>query len=219
MSGEADERAVVRLPASGHRSYRWRNGLGTAAEIAAEPVEAGNGGDGAGAGAAPTGPGWTLSIATVDADVVFSSFPGVDRRLMALSVGGLGLLIDGEPVALDRWQVAAFDGASAVASRGVVGPTLDLNLMVSRDRFRGSLEAVVVDGPTSIATAPGALTFVVLLDGSARVEGPGPDGGPLELHDTLRLEAGALSRPMTLTGHATIALVRILPLGVASAVR
>ena len=211
MSGEADERAVVRLPASGHRSYRWRNGLGTAAEIAAEPAEAGNGGDGTatrdGRGDAPTGPGWTLSIATVDADVVFSSFPGVDRQLMALSSGGLGLVIDGERVELDRWQVAAFDGASAVSSRGVVGPTLDLNLMVSRDRFRGSLEVGVVDGSRLVTTPPGATTFVVFLDGLLSAEGPGLSPGALQRHDTLRLEAGTLS----LTGDATIALAQVIP--------
>ena len=126
---------------------------------------------------------------------------------MALSSGGLGLVIDGERVELDRWQVAAFDGASAVSSRGVVGPTLDLNLMVSRDRFRGSLEVGVVDGSRLVTTPPGATTFVVFLDGLLSAEGPGLSPGALQRHDTLRLEAGTLS----LTGDATIALARVLP--------
>lgn len=206
MSDAVEGRALVLLPADRHRSYRWRNGLGTATEIAVEAVGLRTAG-GRGDGDAPTAPGWTLSIATVESDVAFSSFPGVDRQLMALSAGGLGLVIDGEPVELDRWQVAAFDGASAVSSRGVVGPTLDLNLMVSRDRFRGSLEVGVVDGSRLVTTSPGAVTFIVLLDGTVSAAGPGLDRCALHMHDALRLEAGTLS----LTGDATIALARILP--------
>ena len=205
MSDAAEGRALVLLPADRHRSYRWRNGLGTATEIAVEAVGLRTDG-GLGGGDAPAAPGWTLSIATVESDVAFSSFPGVDRQLMALSAGGLGLVIDGEPVELDRWQVAAFDGASAVSSRGVVGPTLDLNLMVSRDRFRGSLEVGVVDGSRLVTTPPGATTFVVFLDGLLSATGPGLGPGALQRHDTLRLEAGTLS----LTGDATIALAQVL---------
>lgn len=199
MSDLAEAPGVVLLPAAGHRSYRWRNGLGTATEIAAEPVRRQAEGD----ADVPDGPGWTLSIATVESDVAFSAFPGVDRQLMALSTGGLGLVIDGEPVELDRWQVAAFDGAAAVASRGVVGPTLDLNLMVSRDRFRGSLEVAVVDGSRLVTTTLGTTTFVVFLDGLLSAEGH----GSLDVHDTLRLDAGTL----LLTGDATIAIARIFP--------
>ena len=196
------------LPADRHRSYRWRNGLGTATEIAVEAVGLrSDGGSADGEGDAPAAPGWTLSIATVESDVAFSSFPGVDRQLMALSAGGLGLVIDDEPVELDRWQVAAFDGASAVSSRGVVGPTLDLNLMVSRDRFRGSLEVGVVDGSMLVTTPPRATTFVVFLDGLLSAEGPGLSPDALQRHDALRLEAGTLS----LTGDATIALAQVLP--------
>lgn len=208
MSDAVEGRALVLLPADRHRSYRWRNGLGTATEIAVEPVGfRSDGGRADGEGDAPAAPGWTLSIATVESDVAFSSFPGVDRQLMALSAGGLGLVIDGEPVELARWQVAAFDGASAVSSRGVVGPTLDLNLMVSRDRFRGSLEVGVVDGSRLVTTPPGATTFVVFLDGTVSAAGPGLERCALDVHDALRLEAGTLS----LTGDATIALARILP--------
>ncbi|WP_411557062.1 HutD family protein [Plantibacter sp. MPB07] len=206
MSDATEGHALVLLPADRHRSYGWRNGLGTATEIAVEAVGLRTDG-GLGGVDAPAAPGWTLSIATVESDVAFSSFPGVDRQLMALSSGGLGLVIDGERVELDRWQVAAFDGASAVSSRGVVGPTLDLNLMVSRDRFRGSLEVGVVDGSRLVTTPPGATTFVVFLDGLLSAEGPGLSPGALQRHDTLRLEAGTLS----LTGDATIALAQVLP--------
>ncbi|MGG7452438.1 HutD/Ves family protein [Plantibacter auratus] len=206
MSDATEGHALMLLPADRHRSYGWRNGLGTATEIAVEAVGLRTDG-GLGGGDAPAAPGWTLSIATVESDVAFSSFPGVDRQLMALSSGGLGLVIDGERVELDRWQVAAFDGASAVSSRGVVGPTLDLNLMVSRDRFRGSLEVGVVDGSRLVTTPPGATTFVVFLDGLLSAEGPGLSPGALQRHDTLRLEAGTLS----LTGDATIALAQVLP--------
>jgi environmental stress-induced protein Ves len=169
-------------------------------EIAAGPL--GSATDGAAAAA-----DWTLSIATIASDVAFSSFPGVARWLMALSEGGLRLVIDGEALELKRWEVVTFDGASDVASTGVKHPTLDLNLMVARERWHGSLDFHVVDGAAAISPRPASETIVVLLDGAVSVDGPGFDGSGLDLHDALRLG----SDPLSLTGDAAVAIARISP--------
>lgn len=189
MTAEALPAGVLLLPAIGHRRYRWRNGLGAAAEIAAGPRP-------------PTDvAGWTLSIATVASDVAFSSFPGMHRKLMALSPGGLGLVLDGRARSLAQWEVAAFAGEDAVSSVGVAGPTLDLNLMIERRRFAGSLATVSVDGATAIAAPAGSTTVLVHLGGIVEAE-----GRALAAHDAVRVDAGATCR---LAGDGILALVRI----------
>lgn len=194
MTGDADTRPTV-LTADSHRSYRWRNGLGTAMEIAT-------------AGIAPerpdAGPDWTLSVATVDADVAFSVFPGRDRWLMALSDGGLGLLIDDVAHHLPCRDVVAFAGESATSATGVIEPTLDLNLMVARDRFSGSLDTVLLERSGSVASPPGITTFVVLLAGVATLD----DGTPLAPLDAVRL---APDSRITVDGACVLAVARIIP--------
>jgi environmental stress-induced protein Ves len=188
---------ITVLPAHGHRRYRWRNGLGEATEIATGPR-----------GPGPDGPaGWTLSIATVDSDVDFSRFPGLDRRLMALSAGTLGLRVDGRPVTLRRWEVAAFDGEAAVGAVGVDRPTLDLNLMMARDRFHGSLRAEAVAGRTTVQAPSGATVVVVVLDGTVALDDGIPDGRALEVHDAVLTGSG----PVVLAGTGTVAVARIHP--------
>jgi len=168
------------LPAALHRTYRWRNGLGSALEIAVSP----------------TAGEWSLSIATVDADVAFSSFPGVDRTLMALSDHGLGLRIDDRSTHLEQFEVVAFAGEQNVASAGVTAPTLDLNLMVARGQATGSLTTVRVEGTRTI-DIEADIAFVVAIDW----EGP-----TLDRFDTLVLARGDSA---TLVGDGTVAIAFI----------
>jgi len=182
-------RPVTVLPAAENRQYRWRNGLGESSEIAAEPVSASE------------TTGWTLSIATVEADLAFSRFPGVDRKLMALSAGGLDLVIDGERRSLARWQVAAFPGEVAVSSIGVTEPTLDLNLMVARDRQEGTLVTFTVLGLVEIVAPEDTTIFVVLLEGELSA-----GDRALDVHDAVRIDAGGA---LPVAGSATVAVARI----------
>ncbi|KJQ55263.1 HutD/Ves family protein [Microbacterium sp. SA39] len=180
------------LPAAGRRRYRWRNGLGVAEEIAVESSET----------RADSLPAWTLSIATVEADVTFSEFPGVDRWLMALSADGIGLMIDGTTQLLEHWQVAAFAGEASAASTGVDRPTLDLNLMVERGLHHGSLSAHRVEGAETIDLANEHTTILVLLDGRLSVQDVA-----LSKYDALLLHTGGTR----VTGHGIIALASISP--------
>jgi len=182
-------RPVTVLPAAAHRQYRWRNGLGESSEIAAEPVSA----------TAPTG--WTLSIATVEADVAFSRFPGVDRKLMALSAGGLDLVVDGSLRSLARWDVASFVGEVAVSSTGVTEPTLDLNLMVARGRQEGTLVTSTVSGTVEIIAPADTTVFVVLLEGELLA-----GDRALDVHDAVRIDAGGA---LPVAGSATVAVASI----------
>src|SRR5690606_10863682 len=61
------------LPAAAYRRGRWRNGAGWTRQIHAEPsADATHEWD------------WRLSIAEIESDAPFSSFPGVDRELVLL---------------------------------------------------------------------------------------------------------------------------------------
>jgi hypothetical protein len=189
VSAQDGNALVTVLPAAGHRRYRWRNGQGEAAEIAAEPVNT------------ATLKGWTLSVATVESDVAFSSFPGLDRHLMALSPGGLDLVVDAKLRSLARWDVASFAGEAAVSSVGIHVPTLDLNLMVARDRQEGLLVTMPVAGTIVLSGSRGCTSFVVLLEGRLSIRDR--ELGPL---DVLRIDAGVDCR---VTGTATVAIALI----------
>jgi environmental stress-induced protein Ves len=177
------------LSAAKHRQYRWRNGLGESSEIAAEQV------------GTTISTGWRLSIATVEADLAFSSFPGMDRQLMALSQRGLDLDIDGKRRSLAQWEIASFTGEAVVSSVAVTVPTLDLNLMVDRNRHTGTLDASVVCGATEFTSPTGTTMFVVVLDGAISV-----GDRTVSIHDALRVEP---AHTYEARGDATVAIARI----------
>lgn len=115
-----------------YRTMGWKNGGGRTTEIAAWPP-------GADLGAFA----WRVSIADVGRDGPFSAFPGVDRTLVLLA--GNGMRLSGPNGALDLhapMDVATFAGETAIGCALVDGPTRDFNLMVRRDRARGTLEVV-----------------------------------------------------------------------------
>ena len=63
----------------------WKNGLGVTTEILIEPSDATIGNF-----------DWRLSMARIDADGPFSSFPNIDRLLLVLE-GRVNLQIEGRP--------------------------------------------------------------------------------------------------------------------------
>lgn len=149
--------------------------------------------------------GWTLSIATVGSDVRFSTFPGFDRHLMALSEGTLGLVVDGAQLALRRWEVAAFDGDSDVQSVGVDRPTLDLNLMVARERFRGLLRTETISGTVTVRVLPNSTVVVVMLAGSLSLRDADEEDRALQVHEAVRSGAD----PLVLSGDGTVAVAQV----------
>jgi environmental stress-induced protein Ves len=148
-----DTHAPLILPARDRTAHPWRNGNGTASEVAAHPD-----------GATTDAFDWRVSIATIETDSDFSPYQGVDRYLMPLSTRGLTLDVDGEKQELPGYSAFAFSGESRVRATGVTAPSLDLNLMVRRGVVLGSLDARNVDGALTIAAADGETVVIVLLD-------------------------------------------------------
>ena len=187
--------SALLLPASARQQVTWKNGGGYTAEVVVMPDD----------GAAPTAGSsafdWRLSIATVDRDGGFSSFPGVSRSLMALSPQGLALVDNGNPVTLRQYDVHHFRGENDVAAVDVTGPTLDLNLMIRREAFSGDLRYGEMTGDDLVGTAAGH-TVVVLLSGRLRFE-----GRLLQPHDAVLMGDGGAD----VTGYAQVALASISP--------
>lgn len=134
----------------------WRNGGGTTRELAAWPA----GQDWA----------WRISVAQVEADGPFSHFPGVQRWFAVVQGHGVRLAIDGQVQDVDGASAPLeFDGAAAVDSSLLEGPTQDLNLMVRRDQSRGVMKRL--RGPHRFATGAEGFVAVYALDAPATLLG------------------------------------------------
>lgn len=108
----------------------WRNGGGVTRELLAWPDK----------------DDWRLriSVADIEADGPFSTFPGVQRWFAVLQGGGVALTIAGEEHVRRPGDAALqFSGAAAVSCRLLHGMSRDLNLML-----RGTTGMIcrVVDG-------------------------------------------------------------------------
>lgn len=105
----------------------WRNGGGWTRELLAWPTAA----------------DWRIrvSVADVEADGPFSSFPGVQRLFAVLEGEGVELTIEGKSVRVTRDSAALrFAGDAETSCRLLDGPTRDLNLMLRAKA--GSMERV-----------------------------------------------------------------------------
>lgn len=180
----------------------WKNGGGRTAEIASWP-----------SGAAEAGFAWRVSIADIERDGAFSSWPGVDRTFVLL--GGDGVVLaydDAEVEILARNEPYQFAGERACVCRLVGGPARAYNLMVRRDRATSRL--VVADGATAIA---GPFRFGVcyaaagasecLLPGQAPIGlAPGQalvadDGAPIASMHVNPVDGGAVALVAALDAH------------------
>lgn len=79
---------------------------------------------------------WRVSVADLDRDARFSTFPGIDRLFVAL--GPLSLLVDGQPREMATGGMARFAGEAAVEVR-LERPTRALNVMTRRGVVRGEV--------------------------------------------------------------------------------
>jgi len=121
----------------------WRNGKGVTLEIAREP-------------AAPAEFDWRLSLASLDNDGPFSSYPTYQRVVVLVEGAGFSLdFADGtSQVLAQAGSAAVFQGDAQVSCRLHAGPCRDLSLMV---RAPGTVLAAQVLDPTRRFTLPAAV--------------------------------------------------------------
>ncbi|MEP6633148.1 MAG: HutD family protein [Luteimonas sp.] len=143
------------IPANEYRRVRWKNQLGWTREIVRVPDR--------------DDWDWRLSIAEIEHDAAFSTFPGIERELVLLTGNGLRLRFDdGDTVALDPPHGRCrFDGARNVLGELVDGLTHDFNAMWRRDTITAELWHRPLVGPMVIFVELGTTWVVHLISGQA----------------------------------------------------
>lgn len=193
------------VPANEYRRARWKNGAGWTREICACRSD-GEGGLAAGDW------DWRLSIAEIEADAPFSTFPGIDRHLVLLGGNGLRLrFADGETHELHPpHQSLRFAGEREVRGELLDGRTEDFNLMWRRDAVQATLWHRPLVGTMVVFAEPGTTWALYLVAGEVRFDEE--TGLPsLAQGDTalLRPEPGRVRYALEGSGEAL--LVRIEP--------
>jgi environmental stress-induced protein Ves len=141
---------------------RWKNGGGETTEIAISPE-----------GADLDNFDWRVSMARIERNGPFSTFPGIDRTLAILTGAGLCLTIaDRQPLTLTRaTEPVSFSGDLPTFADLLGGPVSDLNVMVRRSRFSHRVTRMALETPISLAER-GTDTFLLCADGNAQLDGP-----------------------------------------------
>ncbi|MEU6283099.1 HutD family protein [Streptomyces sp. NPDC047028] len=156
------------LRAGDRASAPWKNGGGLTAEVAVRPVGAGTGDF-----------GWRVSVADVAAGGPFSAFPGVERVITLVEGAGMELVVDGVPHTVDEpYEPFTFSGDAVTECRLLGGPIVDFNVMVRRDEVAATVR--VVRSRTAVRAVAATDVLVVVLDGSAVLEGAGVRLGRLD---------------------------------------
>ena len=186
------------LRAADYRRERWKNGGGWTTELAASRP------------AADAGFDWRISIADVESDGAFSTFPGCDRRIALLDGPGMEIAFaeaEAEPLRLDqRLKFAAFAGEWSARGRLLGGPVRDFNVIVRRAAFRVDVLRRPLVGP--MVFLPEAATWFVYL-AAGRAEVSDVAGAAIDAGESLLIEPGDAQRNRVLTGGGEVVLVKL----------
>ena len=189
------------LRTADYRRMRWKNGGGWTTELAASAstVEGGNF-------------DWRISIAEIESDGAFSTFPGCDRYIALLDGPGMELQFDAaEPVRLDqRLRFVRFDGEAKTFGRLLGGAVRDFNVMVRRDRVRAEVLHRPLVGPMVFLPEAATAWFVYLVAGQAALKDVA--GMQLEGGESLLLQPGDAMRTRVLSGGGEVVLVKFTSL-------
>lgn len=134
----------------------WKNGGGITRNIAEERDD--------------HGALWRLSMADVDGDGAFSSFPGLTRILTVIK--GDGMMLHGPDGMMPARYAAPvrFDGAAPVTATLSQGPIRDFNLMFDTARCEGDAQVVRDPGAHEVGQ-PGQTCMLHVIAGAAAVAG------------------------------------------------
>jgi environmental stress-induced protein Ves len=176
---------------------RWKNDGGWTTEIASakDPDS-------------PCGFRWRVSIAEIESDGPFSSFPGIERDLLLLSGSGMELDINDAPaIRMERrFQHIHFAGEDRVMCRLLAGPTRDFNVMCDRSSTHAEVHARPLIGTMLVFAEPGASWLVHVLGGSCVFRG-NEQSIAAESGDTTLIESTAHQR-IVIEGSGELILVK-----------
>lgn len=186
------------IPVNEYLRTRWKNGQGWTREILRVPDQ--------------DGWEWRVSIAEIEQDAAFSSFPGIDRELILLQGNGVRLeFADGEQVELEPPHGRIrFAGEREVVGKLRDGTTHDFNLMWRRDVVEAELLHRPLVGPMLFFVDADTTWVIHLLAGQARFEAD-TDLAPMFAGDTALLPAQPGRHRFALQGGGELLAARITP--------
>jgi environmental stress-induced protein Ves len=184
------------IRAGEYRRVRWKNGGGWTSELAAAPV-----------GADPFE--WRISVAEIESDSAFSTFPGCDRHIALLDGGGMQIYFDeAAPIRLEqRLKFFQFSGEWNARGRLLGGPVRDFNVIVRRDAFAAEVLHRPLVGPMVFLPEAKTTWFVYLLAGQAALKDVA--GMEMSAGESLLLEAGDATRNRVLSGGGEVVLIKL----------
>lgn len=172
---------TVLIPFAGLSPVPWKNGGGSTTEIAIGPPDSGF-----------EDFDWRVSLATIEKDGAFSTFPGVDRTLALVEGHGMTLEIDGEPTLVtDTEPVVAFDGSSQVIAKLSRGGSTDFNAMTRSERCYHTFGRRRLSGDSTFV-ARADVTVLFLAEGDALELRNEKERIGLVRYDAVVLEPGSL---------------------------
>lgn len=150
------------LEASDYRRMHWKNGRGWTTEIAVSPADAGLNGK-------PFD--WRISLADIENDGNFSSFPGYDRTILLAKGEGMELSFDAAPMQrlAECYAPFSFKGEWRTRCRLLDGPVRDFNVMSARAAYRHQCEILRNASCTLLAATEVAAVLVYCFQGEASV--------------------------------------------------
>jgi hypothetical protein len=182
-----------------YRRTRWKNDGGWTTEIAS-CQDSGNAAEFL----------WRVSIAEIETDGPFSSFPGVRRDLLMLAGNGMELDINEQPPRRlgKRFEHVRFEGEDTVNCRLLAGPTRDFNVMTRRDSATAEVHARPINGTMLVFSDPGSTWLVHVYSGKLTAR-PADNEISAEVNETLVIEAAAENRErIVLEGGGELVLVK-----------
>jgi len=185
-----------RIRAGEYRRARWKNGGGWTTELAAAP---------AGAEAFD----WRISIAEIENDGAFSTFPGCDRHIALLDGPGMQIDFDeSAPLVLDqRLKFLQFSGEWTARGRLLGGAVRDFNIIVRRAAFQAEVLHRPLVGPMVFLPEAKTTWFIYVAGGRAELKDVA--GMDLEAGDSLLLEREGEARNRVLSGGGEVVLVKL----------
>ncbi len=211
---------VTHLRESDYQRMRWKNGGGWTTELARSP--------------APTSspppltqarmsdrraardsvislePDWRISIAEIESDGAFSTFPQCDRYIALLDGNGMTLEFDAAPAAAleQRLRFVRFDGEWQTRARLHDGPVRDFNVIARRDRARAEVLHRPLVGTMVFLAQPRTNWFIYLAAGRATLRHP---HGILQTStgESILLEADGESGNCVLDGAGELVVIKL----------
>jgi len=189
---------VTHLRESDYRRQRWKNGGGWTTELAVSPRDASADFD------------WRVSIADIQSDGTFSTFPHCNRHIALLEGNGIRLDFDAaQPALLDRrLHFVAFAGEWKTFGTLLDGPVRDFNVIARRDR----VQAEVLHRPLvgTMVFPPLTIWFIHLAAGGAMLKHQATSTA-IAAGESLLMEPDASTDNAILEGGGELVLIKFAP--------